>query len=41
VFITYLTVSARGNGIVFRDDPYGWDALAMPQMFGRDVASAT
>ena len=41
VFITYLTVSARGNGIVFRDDPYGWDALAMPQMFGREVASAT
>jgi len=39
VFITYLTVSARGNGVVFRPDPYGWDALAMPQMFGRELAS--
>jgi murein L,D-transpeptidase YcbB/YkuD len=34
VFITYLTASARGNGVVFRPDPYGWDALAMKQMFG-------
>ncbi len=34
VFITYLTASARGNGVVFRPDPYGWDALAMQQMFG-------
>ena len=40
VFITYLTVAARGNGVVFRDDPYGFDALAMPQMFGgREVAA--
>jgi murein L,D-transpeptidase YcbB/YkuD len=40
VFITYLTASARGNGVVFRPDPYGWDTLAMPQMFGSEVASA-
>jgi murein L,D-transpeptidase YcbB/YkuD len=40
VFITYLTVSARGNGVVFRPDPYGWDTLAMPQMFGSEVASS-
>jgi murein L,D-transpeptidase YcbB/YkuD len=33
VFITYLTASARGNGVMFRPDPYGWDALAMQQMF--------
>lgn len=39
VFITYLTASARGNGVVFRPDPYGWDALAMPQMFGSQVAA--
>jgi hypothetical protein len=25
--------------VQFRPDPYGWDALAMPQMFG-GVASA-
>jgi murein L,D-transpeptidase YcbB/YkuD len=34
VYMTYLTVTARGNGVTFRPDPYGWDALAMPQMFG-------
>jgi len=34
VFLTYLTISSRGNGIVFRPDPYGFDDLAMPQMFG-------
>jgi len=41
VFMTYLTVQTRGNGIVFRPDPYGFDSLAMPQMFGRgrEVAS--
>jgi len=33
VYMTYLTVSATGNGVVFRPDPYGFDALAMPQMF--------
>jgi murein L,D-transpeptidase YcbB/YkuD len=34
VYLTYLTVVSKGNGVVFRDDPYGFDALAMPQMFG-------
>ncbi len=37
VYMTYLTVEpGEGNGILFRADPYGFDALAMPQMeFGR------
>jgi murein L,D-transpeptidase YcbB/YkuD len=37
VYMTYLTVApSPGNGVVFRPDPYGFDALAMPQMeFGR------
>jgi murein L,D-transpeptidase YcbB/YkuD len=41
VFITYLTVEPRGNGVVFRSDPYGWDSVAMQQMFapGAQVAS--
>ena len=41
VFITYLTVEPKGNGVVFRPDPYGFDALAMQQMFepGAEVAS--
>ena len=34
VYLTYLTVEPSSNGVVFRPDPYGWDALAMPQMFG-------
>ena len=34
VYMTYLTVAAGPNGVVFRPDPYGFDALAMPQMFG-------
>jgi murein L,D-transpeptidase YcbB/YkuD len=34
IYLTYLTVDARQDGVVFRDDPYGLDALAMPQMFG-------
>ena len=42
VYLTYLTVEPSPNaGVVFRPDPYGWDTLAMPQMFnGRSVASA-
>ena len=32
--LTYLTVAPSSNGVVFRPDPYGFDALAMPQMFG-------
>jgi L,D-transpeptidase YcbB len=34
IYMTYLTVAANGNGVTFRPDPYGFDALAMPQMFG-------
>ena len=43
VFMTYITVSARGNGIQFRPDPYRFDDLAMQQMFGpgRELASAS
>ncbi len=42
IYLTYLTVQTRGNGVVFLPDPYGWDALAMPQMFGATnrIASA-
>ena len=42
VFMTYLTVSARGNGVQFRPDPYGFDDRAIEQMFGpgRQLASA-
>jgi murein L,D-transpeptidase YcbB/YkuD len=42
IYLTYLTVQASGNGVVFGPDPYGWDALAMPQMFGgTNVADAS
>lgn len=34
VYMTYLTVKPGANGLVFRSDPYGLDALAVPQMFG-------
>ncbi|MFC7535952.1 L,D-transpeptidase family protein [Sphingomonas sp. GCM10030256] len=34
IYMTYLTVAPSNNGVVFRGDPYGFDALAMPQMFG-------
>lgn len=33
VYMTYLTVEAGVDGVQFRADPYGFDALAMPQMF--------
>jgi L,D-transpeptidase YcbB len=33
IYLTYLTVAATPNGVTFRPDPYGFDALAMPQMF--------
>lgn len=41
VFMTYLTVTARGNGVQFRPDPYAFDDRAMDQMFGpgRQLAS--
>lgn len=35
VYMTYLTVKSKGNGIVFMADPYGFDAQAMSQMFGQ------
>ena len=35
VYMTYLTVEMRGGGIMFRPDPYGFDTLAVPQMFGQ------
>lgn len=43
VYMTYLTVAASANGVTFRPDPYGLDALAMPQMFGAPskIASAS
>jgi murein L,D-transpeptidase YcbB/YkuD len=39
IYLTYLTVAASPNGVTFRPDPYGFDALAMPQMFGGAAAS--
>jgi len=41
IYMTYLTVQADANGVRFRPDPYGFDALAMPQMFGSaNIAAA-
>jgi murein L,D-transpeptidase YcbB/YkuD len=40
IYLTYLTVQATPAGVVFRPDPYGFDTLAMPQMFG-NVADAS
>lgn len=41
IYLTYLTVEATGNGVMFRPDPYGFDAQAMPQMFGSSVKIAS
>jgi murein L,D-transpeptidase YcbB/YkuD len=41
IYMTYLTVEPSNYGVVFRPDRYGFDALAMPQMFGGQVASAS
>lgn len=43
IYLTYLTVEPSGNGIVFRPDPYDFDALAIPQMFGwtSEIAAAS
>jgi len=43
IYMTYLTVAPNANGVIFRPDPYGLDALAMPQMFGAPsrIASAS
>ncbi len=34
IYMTYLTVAPTPNGVLFRADPYGFDAQALPQMFG-------
>jgi murein L,D-transpeptidase YcbB/YkuD len=41
VFMTYLTVAAGPNGVIFRPDPYGLDELARPQMFGGATTMAS
>ena len=41
IYLTYLTVEATPNGVMFRPDPYGLDALAMPQMFGGPTRMAS
>jgi len=41
IYMTYLTVAPSANGVVFRPDPYGLDALAMPQMFGAPSKTAS
>jgi murein L,D-transpeptidase YcbB/YkuD len=43
VYLTYLTVAANNGVVTFRPDVYGFDALAMPLMFGgaSQVASAS
>ncbi|MEO6153936.1 MAG: L,D-transpeptidase family protein [Croceibacterium sp.] len=40
VYMTYLTVAQGANGsLTFRPDVYGFDALAMPQMFNGSQAA--
>jgi len=42
IYMTYLTVEpSSSHGVVFRPDPYGFDALAMPQMFDTPVKLAS
>jgi murein L,D-transpeptidase YcbB/YkuD len=41
IYMTYLTVSPTPGGVAFRPDPYGFDALAMPQMFGQAARIAS
>jgi murein L,D-transpeptidase YcbB/YkuD len=40
IYMTYLTVKPTSNGVIFRPDPYGFDTLAMPQMFGPSSIAA-
>ena len=40
IYMTYLTVGVDSAGVVFRPDPYGFDALAMPQMFSPGASIA-
>jgi murein L,D-transpeptidase YcbB/YkuD len=43
VYMTFLTVESTAGGVQFLPDVYGWDALAMPQMFGgsKEIAAAS
>ena len=43
IYMTYFTISPAANGVIFRPDPYGFDELAMPQMFNGEsqLASAS
>ena len=41
VYMTYFTVSPAANGVIFRPDPYGFDDLAMPQMFEGEAQLAS
>jgi murein L,D-transpeptidase YcbB/YkuD len=41
IYMTYLTVAPSQNGVVFREDRYGFDAQAMPQMFGPETRVAS
>jgi murein L,D-transpeptidase YcbB/YkuD len=41
IYMTYLTVAPTPSGVVFRADPYGFDAQAMPQMFGPQMRVAS
>lgn len=36
VFITYITVAATQNGVVFRADPYHRDAAVLARYFGKE-----
>lgn len=40
IYMTYLTVEASANGVMFRPDPYELDALAMPQMFSPGMTAS-
>ena len=41
IYMTYLTVAAGPGGVMFRPDPYGFDVMAMPQMFGGSARIAS
>ncbi len=40
VFVTYLTVSATGDDVVFREDRYGRDPAALARYFGEELQLA-
>ena len=41
VYITYLTVGASPDGLVFRKDPYDRDAAVLARTFGAGTAKLT